>query len=47
MVVIVALLRDLLLDEIRSQRTRRLGAIRGYIILSSWGHSSECMKGAS
>lgn len=41
MIVVVALLRDLLLDEISSQRTRRLGAARGYIILSSRGHGLE------
>lgn len=38
MIVVVALLRDLLLDEISSQRAGRFGASRGYIILSSWGH---------
>lgn len=46
MVVVVALLRDLLLDEIRSQKTRRAGAARGYIILSSCGHGpSELFEG--
>jgi hypothetical protein len=38
-IVVVALLRDLLLEEIRSQRTRRIRAIGGYIILSSGDHS--------
>lgn len=37
-IVIVALFRDLLLDEIRSQRTGRLGAGVGYIIVCSRGH---------
>lgn len=34
MIVIVALFRDLLLREIRSQRSRRLGAIGANIVLS-------------
>lgn len=38
MIIIVALFRDLLLNEICSQRTRRVGASGGYIILSSRGH---------
>ena len=37
-VVVVALFRDLLLDEVFSQRTGRLGATRGYIIVSGRGH---------
>lgn len=38
MIITVGLSRDLLLNEICSQRTRRVGASGGYIILSSSGH---------
>lgn len=39
MIIVVALFRDLLLKEIRSQRTWGCRATGGYIILSSRGHS--------
>lgn len=39
MIIIVALFRDLLLKEIRSQRTWGCRATGGYIILSSREHS--------
>lgn len=42
MIVVVALLRDLLFDEIRSKKAGRVGAARGYIILSRLGHGLEC-----
>lgn len=37
-VVVVALFRDLLLDEIGSQRAGRLGAVGGYIIVADRAH---------
>jgi hypothetical protein len=37
-VVVVALFRDLLLDEVSGQRTGRLGAAGGYIIVAGRGH---------
>lgn len=41
MIVVVALSRDLLLNEISGQRTGRAGAAGGYIILSSRGHGRD------